>query len=42
MAHADIEDEKSTAVYFGTFRAKLDFKDEALNHLEDPQKAGQT
>ena len=33
---------KSTVEYFGSFQTNLHFKDEALNHSEDPQKACQT
>ena len=42
MALAVLQHKKSVAVYFGTFRTNLNFKDEALNRLEDPQKACQT
>ena len=39
MALAVLKHKKSTAVYFCTFQTNLDFKDKALNRLEDPQKA---
>ena len=34
--HAVIKHKKSAAIYFGTFQTNLDFKDKALNDLEDP------
>ena len=32
----------NSCIYFGTFRTNLDFKEKALNHSENPQKAYQT